>query len=47
MLRSISVQTAPKIGRGRPDGGISAAARELGIDKNDAYRAAQIIRLCG
>ena len=30
---------------GRPEGGINSAARELGINKNDAYRAVQVAAL--
>ena len=29
-------------GRGRPEGGINAASKELGIEKDDAYRAVKI-----
>lgn len=38
----ISSQVETKIGRGRPSAGINAAARELGIGKSDAHRAAKI-----
>ncbi|KQP53674.1 hypothetical protein ASF41_23240 [Methylobacterium sp. Leaf111] len=35
-------QLAPKIGRGRPEGGVRAAARELGIEHKEARRATKI-----
>lgn len=40
----ISAQNAPKIktGRGRPEGGINAAARELGLERTEAQRALKI-----
>jgi ParB-like chromosome segregation protein Spo0J len=38
----VSVQSAPKPQGGRPEGGISAAARELGIDETDAKRAVKV-----
>jgi ParB family chromosome partitioning protein len=41
----ISVQLAPKLGRGRPEGGISAAARELGIEETEAKRAVKVASL--
>lgn len=40
----ISVQTAPK-SVGRPSGGISAAARELGVEETDAKRAMKVADL--
>ncbi len=42
---AISGQADQKISRGRPEGGISAAARELGIDRKDAERAQRVARL--
>jgi ParB family chromosome partitioning protein len=33
------------VGGGRPESGINAAARELGIDKDDAYRAVKVAGL--
>lgn len=46
----LSAQLAPKIakdgsGRGRPESGISAASRELGIERTEAQRAAKIDKL--
>ena len=41
----ISSQVANKSGAGRPESGISKAARELGIDKDDAYRAVKVASL--
>ncbi len=43
----ISVQSAPKMDRdrGRPEGGISAAARELGVEETDAKRAVKVASL--
>ena len=38
-------QDAKKPQGGRPEGGINAAARELGIDKDDAYRAGKVAAL--
>lgn len=38
----VSVQHAPKPQGGRPEGGISAAARELGIDETDAKRSVKV-----
>jgi hypothetical protein len=45
--REISAQVAPKIAkdgstRGRPESGINAATRELGIDRTEAQRAVKI-----
>jgi ParB family chromosome partitioning protein len=39
---TISAQVEPKIDRGRPEGGINAASRDLGIDRNEAQRAVKI-----
>lgn len=41
----VSVQSAPKPQGGRPEGGISAAARELGVDETDAKRAVKVASL--
>lgn len=41
----VSVLSAPKPQGGRPEGGISAAARELGIESTDAKRAAKVASL--
>lgn len=41
----ISAQPAQKLGRGRPEGGVSAASRDLGIDRDDARRAVQVASL--
>ena len=41
----ISVQSAQKMERGRPEGGKSAASRELGIDRTDATRATKVASL--
>jgi len=41
----VSVQSEQKPKRGRPEGGVRAAARELGVGERDAQRAAQIDRL--
>jgi ParB-like chromosome segregation protein Spo0J len=38
----VSSQAATKPQGGRPESGIRAAARELGIDKDDAHRAAKV-----
>lgn len=38
----VSVQLAPKPQGGRPEGGISAAARELGVESTEAKRAVKI-----
>jgi ParB family chromosome partitioning protein len=38
----ISSQVATKIERGRPESGVNSAARELGIDKDDAHRAVKV-----
>lgn len=40
----ISSQVGKKL-EGRPEGGVNAAARDLGIPKNDAYRAVQVASL--
>jgi ParB/RepB/Spo0J family partition protein len=40
----VSSQVGKKL-EGRPEGGVNAAARELGIPKNDAYRAVQVSSL--
>jgi hypothetical protein len=53
--KEISAQLAPKIAkdgstRGRPESGINAAVRELGIDRSEAQRAVNIaewVRLTG
>ncbi len=47
-LAAVSAQLAPKLsararaGEGRPEGGINAAVRELGIDRTEAQRAVKI-----
>ena len=41
----ISAQVAQKFGPGRPEGGVAAAARELGIDRNALRRAQTIASL--
>lgn len=41
----ILAQSGPKIGKGRPQGGTRAAARELGIQRNDAQRAIKVAAL--
>jgi ParB-like chromosome segregation protein Spo0J len=41
----ISSQLATKMERGRPESGINAAARDLGIDKDDAHRAVKVASL--
>lgn len=41
----VSAQVAQKTGPGRPEGGLSAAARELGIDRDAARRAQTIASL--
>jgi ParB/RepB/Spo0J family partition protein len=43
----ISSQIATKLERGRPESGINAAARELGVDKDDAHRAVKVAALSG
>jgi ParB family chromosome partitioning protein len=37
-------QSAKEInrGRGQPEGGVTAAARDLGVDKDDAHRAVKV-----
>jgi ParB-like chromosome segregation protein Spo0J len=40
--RKVSVQSAPKPSGGRPESGISAAARELGVEETDAKRAVKV-----
>ncbi len=39
---SSQVEKEIKVGKGRPKGGINAASRELGVDKNEAYRSEKI-----
>ena len=41
----ISGQLAQKIGRGRPEGGVSESARQLGLDKEDVRRACKVASL--
>lgn len=41
----VSSQVAKKPEGGRPEGGVNAAARELGVDKDDAYRAVKVASL--
>lgn len=43
--QSILSQVATKPGAGRPVGGVRAAARELGVDKDDAHRAVKVASL--
>lgn len=40
-------QTAKEMsrGRGQPEGGVAAAARDLGVDKDDAHRAVKVASL--
>ena len=40
--KEVSAQSAPKPKGGRPDGGVRAASRELGIEKEDARRAIKV-----
>lgn len=42
-----SSQVETKIDRGRPEGGVNAAARKLGISKADAHRSEKIAGLSG
>lgn len=42
-LKRVSSQSEKK--PGRPESGVNAASRELGIDKNDAYRAVKVAGL--
>lgn len=44
-LTGISVQSAPKPKVGRPESGINAASRELGIESTDAKRAVKVASL--
>jgi ParB-like nuclease domain len=41
----VSAQPAQKPKGGRPEGGLSAAARELGVDRDDARRAVKVASL--
>lgn len=41
----ISSQLATKMERGRPESGTNAAARDLGIDRDDAHRAVKVASL--
>jgi ParB/RepB/Spo0J family partition protein len=41
----ISGQSVQKIGRGRPEGAISAASRDLNVDRKDAARATKVASL--
>lgn len=41
----ISAQPAQKMDRGRPEGGVSAASRELGLNRDDARRAVKVASL--
>lgn len=43
--KKVLAQTEPKPLGGRPEGGIRAAARELGVDRNDAARALKVAAL--
>jgi len=43
--QEIFAQVAQKIGRGRPEGGQSAAAREIGVDRDAVRRAQKIAAL--
>jgi phage N-6-adenine-methyltransferase len=43
--KGVSSQVETKPQGGRPEGGVRAAARELGIDKNDAHRAVKVAGL--
>jgi len=43
--KEVLAQVAPKLRGGRPEGGIRAAARELGVAKDDAHRATQVASL--
>lgn len=44
-LTEVSSQSAKKPEGGRPEGGVNAAARELGVEKDDAYRAVKVASL--
>lgn len=41
----ISSQLATKISKGRPEGGVNKAARELNLDKDEVHRAVKIANL--
>jgi len=41
----VSSQVATKIDRDRPESGVNAAAGELGLEKEDAYRAVKVASL--
>ncbi|QGA56863.1 hypothetical protein [Brucella sp. 2280] len=41
----VSAQIVQKPQGGRPEGGISAASRELGLDRKDASRAVKVASL--
>lgn len=41
----ISAQPEPKMDRGRPESGIAAASRDLGIERKDAQRAVKVASL--
>jgi len=45
LAERVSTQVAPKPQGGRPEAGIRKAARELGIDRDDARRAAKVASL--
>jgi ParB family chromosome partitioning protein len=45
LQQEISGQSAQKFGPGRPEGGLSAAAREIGVNRDAARRAQAIDRL--
>jgi ParB family chromosome partitioning protein len=41
-LTEVSAQVAPKPQGGRPESGVRAAARELGVERTEAHRAVKI-----
>jgi uncharacterized ParB-like nuclease family protein len=42
LTEQVSSQSATKPQGGRPESGVNAAARELGVDKDDAHRAVKV-----
>ncbi|MFZ3181356.1 MAG: hypothetical protein WA156_14370 [Methylocystis silviterrae] len=51
LAERVSAQVAPKLsargrsGEGRPESGVRAAARDLGVDRDDARRATKVASL--
>ena len=43
--KRISAQLAPKMDRGRPESGVNAASRDLGIERTDVQRAVKVASL--